>query len=147
MIKEKLQDQIKAAMKSGDKDRLGTLRLLLSAVKDFEINTRTTPADTDIISIFRKAIKQRKDSIEAFRGGGRADLAEKEEAEIAIIESFLPAAMSDSQVQTEVDAAIAETGASSMKEIGAVMKAVMARLGGRAEGSVINRIVKERLTR
>lgn len=145
-MKQKIQDEIKIAMKSGDKERLGTLRMLLSGIKDFEVNTRKTPTDADIIGIFRKAIKQRKDSVEAFKQGGRTDLVAQEEKEIALIESFLPADISDEELTKIVDEVIASTGASSMKEMGNVMKLVLEKAAGRTDGSRVNPIVKERLS-
>lgn len=145
MIKEKLLEEIKVAMKSGQKDRLGTLRMLHSGIKDFEINNRKPAEESDVIGIFRKAIKTRKDSVESFRSGGREDLAAKEESEIAVIESFLPAGISDDELRAIVDAAITEAGATSMKEVGAVMKIALGKTGGRADGSAVNTIVKERL--
>lgn len=147
MIKDDVQAAIKAAMKSGEKDRLGTLRMVLSAIKDHEINNRVTATDAEVLGVLRKAMKTRRDAIDAFKAGGREDLVAKESAEIAVIESFMPPAISEDEIVSAVDAAIAETGAKTMKEMGVVMKAAMAKLAGRAEGGTVNRVVKERLAR
>lgn len=145
-IKDSVSEAVKTAMKSGDKERLGTLRLLSSALKDFEINNRDkTLTDAETIAIFRKNIKSRRDAIAQFEAGGRPDLAAKEAAEITIIESFLPAAISDEEVRAAVDAAIAETGATTSQQTGLVMKSALARLAGRADGSIVNKFVRERL--
>ncbi len=145
-IKEQVNDAVKTAMKSGDKERLGTLRLLVSALKDFEINNRDkTLTDAEAIAIFRKNIKSRRDAIEQFTTGGRPDLVAKEAAEIAVIESFLPAALGDDEVRAAVDAAIAETGATTPQQVGLVMKAALLKLAGRADGSTVNKFVRERL--
>jgi uncharacterized protein YqeY len=146
MLKDELNQQIKDAMKSGLKERLGTLRLMMSTIKDFEINNRHIVAtDADVSSLYRKMVKMRRDAIEAFRGGGREDMAVKEEAEIRIIESFLPPPVSEAEIVAAVDAAISETGAKSVKEMGRVMKATLEKLAGRADGSAVNKFVKERL--
>ena len=153
MIKDDVQASIKEAMKSGNKDRLGTLRMLLSAIKDHEINNRVTATDSDILGIFRKSIKTRRDSIESFKSGGLEYLVAKESAEIDVIESFMPPAIDESEIAAAVDAVLAETqarlqGALTMKEMGAVMKGTMAKLAARggADGGTVNRIVKERLS-
>lgn len=147
MIRDKLNEEIKTAMRSGEKIRLGTLRVLLSAVKDFEINNRVTATEADVLAIFRKGIKTRKDSIEEFRKGGRLDSIATEENEIKIIEEFMPAAPSDAEILAAVDAAIAEVQAKSIKDMGRVMKIVSAKLEGRADGGVVSGHVKERLAR
>jgi uncharacterized protein len=147
MLKDDLNAQIKDAMKTGQKERLGTLRLMMSTVKDFEINNKHIAAtDADILTIYRKMVKQRRDTIETFRQGGREDMVVKEEAEIAIIESFLPPPVTEAEIIAAVDAVIAETGAKSVKEMGRVMKGALEKLAGRADGAAVNKFVKERLT-
>jgi len=122
-----------------------TLRMILSGVKDHEIATRKEATDPDVIAVLRKAVKTRRDSIEAFRSGGREDLVAKEESEIKVIEAFLPTSASETEIAAAVDSAIAETGASSPKEIGKVMKVAFEKLAGRAEGVDVSRIARERL--
>lgn len=146
MIKEQVNSAIKVAMKSGDKTRLVTLRMMLSAIKDFEINNRKDPSDAEVIAILRKSVKSRRDAIEQFIAGNRPDLVDKENAEILIVESFLPPAIGDEEICSAVDAAIASTGATSIKEMGAVMKVALAALAGRAEGASVQKIVRERLS-
>lgn len=145
-IKDQVTDAVKQAMKSGDKERLSTLRMISSALKDFEVNNRDKAlTDADAIGILRKSVKSRRDAITQFESGGRPDLVAKETAEIAVIESFLPAAISDAELLAAVDAAIAETGANSPQQVGLVMKAALAKVAGRADGSAVNKLVRERL--
>jgi hypothetical protein len=145
MIKNRIQDELKVAMKAGEKERVMTLRMILSGVKDLEIATRKDATDPDVVAVLRKGVKTRRDSIEAFRSGGREDLVAKEESEIKVIEAFLPAAASEVEIAAAVEAAIAETGASSPKEMGQVMKVAIEKLAGRAEGGDVSRIARERL--
>jgi hypothetical protein len=145
MIKNRIQDELKVAMKAGEKERVMTLRMILSGVKDLEIATRKDATDPDVVAVLRKGVKTRRDSIEAFRSGGREDLVAKEESEIKVIEAFLPAAASEVEIAAAVEAAIAETGASSPKEMGKVMKVAIEKLAGRAEGGDVSRIARERL--
>jgi hypothetical protein len=145
MIKNRIQDELKVAMKAGEKERVMTLRMILSGVKDHEIATRKEATDPDVVAVLRKGVKTRRDSIEAFRSGGREDLVAKEESEIMMIEAFLPAAASESEIAAAVEAAIAETGASTPKEMGKVMKVAIEKLAGRAEGGDVSRIARERL--
>lgn len=145
-IKDKVTEAVKQAMRSGEKERLATLRYISASLKDFEVNNRgKTLTDADAIAILRKSVKSRRDSIAQFESGGRVDLVAKENAEIAILEEFLPAEMGEAEVAALVEAAIAETGAASPQQVGLVMKAAIAKVAGRADGSVINRLVRERL--
>lgn len=145
-IKEQVTDAVKQAMKSGDKERLSTLRMISSALKDFEVNNRDKAlTDADAIGILRKSVKSRRDAIAQFESGGRPDLVAKETAEIAVIESFLPAAITEDELVAAVDAAIAETGATSPQQVGLVMKAALAKVAGRADGGAVNKLVRERL--
>lgn len=145
-IKEQVADAVKQAMKSGDKERLSTLRMISAALKDFEVNNRNkTLTDADAIGILRKCVKSRRDAIAQFESGKRPDLVAKETSEIAVIESFLPAAITEEELAAAVDAAIAETGATSPQQIGLVMKAALAKVAGRADGGAVNKLVRERL--
>jgi uncharacterized protein len=148
-----IRDDIKAAtitaMKSGNKEEVGTLRLVSAAIKNRDIEARTgsAPKDDDalVTEVLQKMVKQRRESAEVYRKGGREDRAAAEEAEIAVIERFLPAQMSDEEAQTQIRAIIAETGASSMKDMGRVMALVKERLGASIEPARASGLVKAAL--
>jgi uncharacterized protein YqeY len=143
---DRINDDLKAAMKSKDSDRLSTLRMVKTALKNREIDKMQALTDEESIKVLQSLVKQRRDSIEQYQQAGRIDLAEKEAAELRTIEEYLPAALDESAIARAVEETIAETGASSMKEIGAVMKAVMAKLAGQTvDGKVVNQIVKSKL--
>ena len=151
MIKHKLMDDLKVSMKSGDKLRTGCLRMLRSKVLEREVALRPKKGtdyeleDEEALQVISTYAKQRKDSIESYRQGGREDLATKEEAELKIIEEYLPEQMSADELRPIVDEVVAECGASSPKDMGQVMKLVMARVRGSADGKVVNQIVREKL--
>jgi hypothetical protein len=144
MLFEKIQDDVKAAMKARDAHRVETLRFLLAEVKNVGINAgvedRSAIADATVVSVLQKLSKQRREGIEQFKAGGRADLVAKEETELAILESYLPRQIDDAEVEAAVKAVIAEIGASSKKDLGKVMKAAMARLAGQADGKRVSAI-------
>jgi uncharacterized protein len=143
---DRVQSDMIAAMKAKDEARLGTLRMVKTALKKHEVDSMKPLDEPAEMQIMNMLIKQRRDSAELFRKGGRPELAEKEEAESAIIESYLPAAPTDAELEEAVSAAIAETGATSAKQMGAVMKAAQARLGGkRVDGRALSERVKARL--
>jgi uncharacterized protein len=143
---DRINEDLKAAMKSKDSDRLSTLRMVKTALKNREIAKMEALTDDEAIKVLQSLVKQRRDSVEQYQQAGRIDLAGKEAAEIKTIEEYLPAAMDEAAVTRIVDEAIAETGASSMKEMGAVMKAVMVKLAGQTvDGKVVNQIVKSKL--
>lgn len=144
-LKERLNQEMKEAMKARDSLRLGTIRLILTAIKNKEIEQKEELDDQGVTAILSTLLKQRREAAEAYREGGRTELADKEEAEILVLQDFLPEQLSEEQIGEIVDAAIAETGAGSMKDMGAVMKVAMARTTGRADGKVVSRIVRERL--
>lgn len=150
-IRERIVADLTAAMKAKDVQRLGVVRMLKSRIMEAEVEQRGRKGqdhaleDQECLAVIAAYAKQRRDSIEAYRKGGKEDLATKEEAELAIIQQYLPAQMSEDDVRRIVAAAIAETGATSAKEMGAVMKAVMPKLKGGADGAVVNRIVRELL--
>ena len=143
---DRINEDLKAAMKSKDSDRLSTLRMVKTALKNREIDKMEALTDEEAIKVLQSMVKQRRDSIEQYQQAGRIELAEKEAAEIKVIEEYLPAALDDAAIARVVEETIVETGASSMKEMGAVMKAVMAKLAGQTvDGKAVNQIVKSKL--
>jgi len=151
-IRERLTSDIKSAMKSRDSLRLGCLRMLKSRLQEKEVAARGSEGadyeitDEDVLQVFSTYAKQRRDSIDAYREGGRDDLADKEQAELAIVEEYLPQQLGADEIRELVREAIAESGASSPKDMGAVMKAVMPKTQGRADGKQVNQIVRELLS-
>lgn len=146
-LQEKIQAHLADAMRSKDQLRLSVLRMMKSAVKNKEVDKMKTLEEGEVIAVLNTLVKQRKDSVEQFRNGGREELAQKEEAEIKIIEEYLPAAASEDDIRRAVEEAIQETGAATMKDMGKVMKATMARLAGKtADGSRVSQLVKEKLS-
>lgn len=143
---DRINEDLKAAMKGRDSERLSTLRMVKTALKNREIDKMEALTDEEAIKVLQSLVKQRRDSIEQYQQAGRIELAEKEAAEIKVIEEYLPAALDDAVIARVVEETIAETGASSMKEMGAVMKAVMAKLAGQTvDGKAVNQIVKSKL--
>ena len=146
-IQDKIQGQMTDAMRAKDQLRLDVLRMMKSAVKLKEVEKMKALEENEVLAVLNTLVKQRKDSIEQFRKGGREELARKEEAEIKVIEEYLPAAASEEDIQQAVAAAIQETGAASMKDMGKVMKATLARLAGKsADGGRVSQLVKEKLS-
>ena len=146
-LQDKIQSHLADAMRSKDTLRLSVLRMMKSAVKNKEIDKMKALEEGEVIAVLNTLVKQRKDSVEQFRKGGREELAQKEEAEIKIIEEYLPAAASEEDIRRAVEEAVTETGASSMKDMGKAMKATMARLSGKsADGSRVSQLVKEKLS-
>ncbi len=144
-LKERLINDMKEAMKAKDKVKLSTIRMINSLIKNAEIEKRGELTDDEIVSLLMKYAKQRRESIQMYEQGGRQDLVEKEKEELAIVESYLPEQMSEDEIRKIVEEVIRETGASSPKDMGIVMKNVMPKVKGKAEGSVVNRIVRELL--
>jgi uncharacterized protein YqeY len=144
-IKERNSEMMKAAMKSGDKDLVGFTRNLHAQIRKKEIDDRVDLDDAGIQKIIQSAIKQRQDSIEQFKAGGRQDLVDKETAELKFLQSYMPEQMSEDEVRKIVDWAVTEAKASSPKDMGGVMKLLMPKVQGRADGKLINQLVKERL--
>ena len=144
-LKAKLMEDIKTAMKSGDKDRLATLRLMSSDIKQIEVDTRAVLDDVAVLAIFEKMLKRRKDSIEQFTAANRHDLADKEKAEMVYIQAYLPAPLSDSELEQAIVESIAEVGASSAKDMGKVMTALKAKVAGRADMTSLSGKVKAKL--
>lgn len=144
-IQTELSTAMKEAMRNKQAERLGVIRMLRSAIKNAEIEAKKDLGDDEIISLLATQVKQRRDAAQTYRDGGREDLAAKEEAEIAILQEFLPAALSTGELQDIIDAAVLELGATSMQDMGKVMKQVSAATRGRAEGRVVSEMVKQRL--
>ncbi len=146
-LKTKLNDSVKDAMKRGDEVRKRTVRMTLAAIKQAEIDKRTTLDDMAVIAIIQKEIKNRREALEEAKKANRADLIEANEAEIKVLEGFLPEAMPSEELRALVQAAIAETGASSPTDMGKVMKVVMSKVAGRAPGDMVSATVKEMLVK
>lgn len=145
-LKDQIISDLTAAMKAKDADRLGVLRMVKANLMNRQIDKGSELTDEEVTKALQSLVKQRRDSIEQYEKAGRAELAAKEAAEIAVIEAYLPQAASVEEIAAAVDAAVAETGASSMKEMGAVMKAALSILAGRsADGKMVSEAVKARL--
>jgi hypothetical protein len=142
-LKEEITTGIKLAMKSGEKTRLQTLRFLLSSVKNKEIDKRADLTDEEILQVIATSVKQHKDSIEQFTKGGRDDLAAQEKAELEILVAFLPPQLSEAEIKEVVAKVAKEIGASTMKDMGGLMKAVMIKLKGKADGKLVQDMVKQ----
>jgi uncharacterized protein YqeY len=145
-LKDQIDNDLKTAMKSGDKFRTKTLRTLKSAIKYAEIEARSELDDQGLLAVIAKQAKQRRESIEEFKKGGRNDLVEKETADLAILESYLPAQMSEEEIKAKAEAVIAELGVTDMKDMGQVMRRLMADLKGQVDGKVVNQIVRQLLS-
>jgi len=146
-LREKISEDLIAAMKSKEAERLSVLRMMKAAVRNKEIDSRQELEDAQVLQVLLSLIKQRKDSIEQFTKGGRQDLVDKETAEIKVIEEYLPAGVPDEEIVNTIVAVIAETGAASVKDMGKVMKACMARFAGRpVDGGKISELVKAKLS-
>lgn len=146
-ILPKIMNDIKDAMRSKDSVKLNTLRFLQSAIKNREIELRPNPLnDDESMSVIKKLVKQRKESIEQYKAGNRQDLVDQETAELKILETYLPAQMSKEQVEKLVMEAISSTGAKSVKEMGAVMKEVLAKSGGAADNKLVSELVRAKLS-
>jgi len=144
-LKQQLTDDMKTAMRGGEKDRLGVIRLILAAVKQREVDERIELDDVQTLSVLEKMVKQRKDSISQYQAANRQDLADVELAEMKVIEAYLPAKLSDDEIDALITAAIAETGASSARDMGKVVAAVKEKAAGRADMGVVSGRIKARL--
>jgi len=145
-LEERLVDEMKQAMKSNDKLRLSTIRMIRSALKNKEIEQRKKLDDDGVIRVIQGMMRKGEESLEQFQLGGRMDLVEKERKEIEILKSFLPQSPSQEEILKIIDQSIEETQASSLKDLGKVMKSVMPKLQGKADGKLINQWVKEKLS-
>jgi uncharacterized protein len=146
-LKEQITEDMKAAMRAKDSARLGTIRLLTAAMKQKEVDERIELTDAHVIAIIDKMIKQRKDSITQFEAGGRQDLADQEKSELAVLSAYMPAGLSEAEIQAEVVAAVAEAGAAGPQDMGKVMAVLKPRLAGRADMTAVSGLVKAALTK
>lgn len=144
-IKIQIQDDIKAAMRAKESDRLGTLRLITAAIKQKEVDERIELSDAAVLAVLEKMIKQRKDSIAQFQAGGRQDLVDKEQAELTILSAYMPAQLSEAEVAAAVTAAITQVGASGPQDMGKVMAVLKPQLAGKADMGLVSRLLKSKL--
>ncbi|NLW97768.1 GatB/YqeY domain-containing protein [Luteimonas wenzhouensis] len=144
-LKQRLTDDMKAAMKAGEKDRLGVIRLMNAAIKQREVDERIELDDAAVLAVLEKMVKQRRDSVAQYEAAGREDLAAVERAEIAVIEAYLPEKLGEAEIQAEIDAAIAATGASGPADMGKLMGALKPKLAGRADMGQVSALVKKAL--
>jgi hypothetical protein len=144
-LKERITEDMKAAMRSGEKERLGVIRMLQAAIKQREVDERITLDDAQVLAVLEKMLKQRRESIAQYESGGRSDLAAKESAEIGVLQAYMPAQLGEAELDAIIAAAIAQTGASSVKDMGKVMGLVKAQAAGRADMGAVGARIKSRL--
>jgi uncharacterized protein YqeY len=145
-LKERITEDMKSAMRSGDKERLATIRLALAAIKQREVDERIALDDTQVLAVLEKMIKQRREAIAQFQTGNRPDLVAKETAEIGVLQGYLPAQLSEAELEALISEAIAASGATSMKDMGKVMAVVKPRAQGRADLGAVSARIKQRLS-
>jgi uncharacterized protein YqeY len=145
-LKDRITEEMKNAMRAGEKERLATIRLILSAIKQREVDERIQLDDSQVLAVVEKMVKQRKESIAQFEAGGRADLVAKEQAEMTVLQTYLPAQMSDAEIDALIAEAVASTGAASIKDMGKVMAAVKAKAQGRADMGAVSARIKQKLS-
>jgi uncharacterized protein YqeY len=146
-LKDQINDDMKAAMRARESERLATIRLLLAAIKQREVDDRVTLDDAGITAVIDKMIKQRKDSISQFEAAGRTDLVEKEAAELTVLTGYMPAQLSDAEIAAEVQAAVAQVGAAGPQDMGKVMGVLKPKLAGRADMTAVSGLVKAALSK
>ncbi|MBB3256963.1 hypothetical protein F4827_001765 [Paraburkholderia bannensis] len=146
-LKDRINDDMKTAMRARETERLATIRLLLAAIKQREVDERITLDDAAITAVIDKMIKQRKDSISQFEAAARADLVEKEQAELAVLSTYMPEQLSDAEIAAEVQAAVAEVAAAGPQDMGKVMGVLKPKLAGRADMTAVSGLVKAALTK
>ncbi len=144
-LKQRIQDEMKAAMKGGDKPRLGTIRLILSAIKQIEVDERIELDDNRILAVLDKMVKQRRESASQYEQAGRDDLLQQENFEITVLQDFMPAALSDDEINAMIEEAISSSGASSIKDMGKVMGQLKSKMQGRADMGMVSDKIKTRL--
>jgi len=144
-LKQRLTDDMKTAMKAGEKERLATIRLINAAIKQKEVDERVEMTDDRVLAVLEKMVKQRKDSIEQYDKAGRDDLASIERAEMAIIAQYLPAKLGEAEILAAIEAAVAETGASGPADMGKLMGVLKSRLAGQADMGEVSKLIKQRL--
>ena len=145
-LKERITDDMKAAMRAGEKERLGRIRMITAAIKQREVDERIDLDDIQVLSVLEKMIKQRKESLVQFQAGNRQDLAEKEAAEITLLQGYLPSQLSAAEIDALINEAVAATGAASIKDMGKVMAAIKAKAQGRADLGKVGAIIKAKLS-
>ena len=145
-LRDRITEDMKNAMRAGDKDRLGTIRLILAAIKQREVDERITLDDGQVLSVLEKMVKQRREAITQFQAGGRADLVAKETAEIGVLQGYLPAQLTEAELEALISESIAATGATSVKDMGKVMAAVKPRAQGRADLGAVSARIKQKLS-
>jgi len=145
-LKERIIEDMKSAMRAGEKERLGTIRLILAAIKQREVDERITLDDGQVLAVLEKMIKQRKEAITQFESGGRADLVAKEQAEVTVLQSYLPAQMSDAEIDALIAEAVFASGATSIKDMGKVMGIVKSKAQGRADMGAVSARIKQKLS-
>jgi hypothetical protein len=146
-LKERINEDMKTAMRARDTGRLAAIRLLLAAIKQREVDERTTLDDAGVTGIIEKMIKQRKDSISQFESAGRTDLVEQEQAEMGVLAAYMPAQLSEAEIAEQVQAAVAETGAAGPQDMGKVMAVLKGKLAGRADMTAVSALVKAALAK
>ena len=144
-LKERITDDMKAAMRSGEKERLGVIRMITAAIKQREVDERITLDETQVLSVLEKMIKQRKESLVQFQAGNRQDLVDKESAEITLLQGYLPSQLSDTEVDGLISDAIAASGAASIKDMGKVMGVIKQKAQGRADMGAVGAKIKAKL--
>ena len=145
-LKARIQEDMKSAMRAGEKDKLANIRMVMAAIKQREVDERIELDDTQVLSVIDKMVKQRRESIVQFTAGGRADLVAKEEAELFLLGAYLPVPLTDTEVDALISETIATTGAASIKDMGKVMAAIKARAAGRADMGTVGARIKARLS-
>jgi uncharacterized protein YqeY len=145
-LKFQIQEDMKAAMRGGEKSRLATIRLLMAAIKQREVDERIELDDAQVLSVLDKMVKQRRESITQFEAGGRADLVANENAELSVLSAYLPAQLSDAELDAMINEAIAASGATTIKDMGKVMAAIKAKAAGRADMGAVGARIKARLS-
>jgi len=144
-LKDRIQEDMKAAMRSGEKERLGVIRMITSAIKQREVDERITLDDTQVLSVLEKMIKQRKESVAQFQAGNRPDLVDKETGEITLLQAYLPSQLSDAELDALIGEAITTTGAASIKDMGKVMGIIKGKAQGRADMAAVGAKIKAKL--
>ena len=145
VLKDRISEDMKAAMRAKDTERLGTIRMVQAAIKQREVDERVTLDDTQILAVLEKMIKTRKESVEQFKTGGRADLVEKETNEIALLQAYLPAQLTEAELDAIINDAIAQSGAASIKDMGKAMAIVKQKAAGRADMGAVSAKLKSKL--
>jgi uncharacterized protein len=144
-LKERITDDMKAAMRAGEKERLGVIRMITAAIKQREVDERIVLDDTQVLSVLEKMIKQRKESLTQFQAGNRQDLVDKESAEITLLQAYMPSRLSDAEVDALIADAVAATGAASIKDMGKVMGIIKSKAQGRADMAAVGAKIKAKL--